>query len=360
MRLPAGVVKKRESYFARIHTKGGEKSFPLGPDVSAAVALFYRVKADVLAGIDPRAPKEPTPAELTVATAVDRWYSEKVDTLKRAEDTKSVVERFLLPLLGKRTLASIRRADCHAYLASVRRANPDYKAATIRLYARTLRELLNWCVDVELLDSTPWPTKRGFLPTPEKAAPDRLTEEEVATLVALPEPWGFHMRLALSTGLRWGELVRLERTDLTPDGQILIRRAKDREYRTVPVPRALLAEIVARKGRLFVTREGKPYSEKGKGYAATIQRKTGIDRFHPHMTRHTFACRYLEADGVIVALQEILGHSSLRMTQKYGRPNERAIRADAARVFEAWDTPNREQNREHAEIRPFQASGEKC
>lgn len=36
-------------------------------------------------------------------------------------------------------------------------------------------------------------------------------------------------------------------------------------------------------------------------------------------------------------LQEILGHAYVEQTQQYGRPDEKAIRADAARVFAAWE-----------------------
>ncbi len=60
-------------------------------------------------------------------------------------------------------------------------------------------------------------------------------------------------------------------------------------------------------------------------------------RFHVHRTRHTFACRYLEGGGGVTMLQEILGHASVEQTQQYGRPDEKAIRADAQRVFIIWD-----------------------
>jgi len=63
----------------------------------------------------------------------------------------------------------------------------------------------------------------------------------------------------------------------------------------------------------------------------------GLSRFHVHMTRHTFACRYLEAGGELAMLQEILGHASVEQTQQYGRPDAKAIRSDADRVFARWE-----------------------
>ena len=64
---------------------------------------------------------------------------------------------------------------------------------------------------------------------------------------------------------------------------------------------------------------------------------TGLKGFHVHQTRHTFACRYVEAGGELPMLQEILGHASIDMTQRYGRPAERSIREDANRVHAVWE-----------------------
>jgi integrase len=350
MRLPRGVVRKGSRYFARIHTKGGERSFPLGSDPSGAVAAFYRVKAAILAGKDPRAPEPEKPEpELTVARATKRWLAEQIDPVHRPENAATIrsrVESSLVAFIGARPLRSIRRADCHAYKSHLRVTRPKLKPGTLLHYLRDLRELLNWAEDVELIVESPWP-RRDFMPKSKRRPPDRLTDAEVLKLVSLPDPLGFNLRLAIGTGCRWGELCRLQRTDLLPDGSLLIREAKDGEPRTVPVPPQLLVEIVRRRGPLFFTKRGRPWSENSNGsFNAKVADLTGIKRFHIHETRHTFACRYLEAGGELAMLQEILGHASVVTTQRYGRPNAKAIRGDAARVFAAWEDADREENRE--------------
>ncbi len=350
MRLPRGVVRKRGRYFARIHTKGGERSFPLGPDPEAAVASFYRIKAAVLAGKDPREEQsEPASTDLTVAQAAKRWLKEQIEPVHRPGNAATIhsrIENSLLPFLGTRSLKSVRRADCHAYKSHLRVTRPKLKPGTLLHYLRDLRELLNWAEDVELIVESPWP-RRDFMPKPKKKPPDRLTDAEVKKLIALPDPLGFNLRLALGTGCRWGELCRLQRTDLLPDGSLLIREAKDGEPRTVPVPPQLIAEILRRKGPLFLTKRSCPWSENSNGcFNAKVSGLTGIERFHVHQTRHTFACRYLEAGGELPMLQEILGHASVVTTQRYGRPNAKAIRGDASRVHSHWESAEREQNRE--------------
>jgi integrase len=63
-----------------------------------------------------------------------------------------------------------------------------------------------------------------------------------------------------------------------------------------------------------------------------VRGRTGIERFHVHQLRHTFACRWLEAGGSLAALQELLGHSSIVTTQRYGRLAEAHVRDEVERL----------------------------
>ena len=58
----------------------------------------------------------------------------------------------------------------------------------------------------------------------------------------------------------------------------------------------------------------------------------GIAKFHVHQLRHTFACRWLEAGGSLAALQQLLGHSTIVTTQRYGRLSEPSVASEMARV----------------------------
>ena len=133
----------------------------------------------------------------------------------------------------------------------------------------------------------------------------------------------------LYTGLRVGELVSLTRDDVRLSerkGTITVRAAvaKGGKERQVPVPKlareALSSYLAETKptDRVFIGRQG-VLSEAG---VAAMVAKYGdlakLERVTPHVLRHTFAYNYLaQNNNDLVALADILGHSSLDTTQIY-------------------------------------------
>jgi integrase len=184
------------------------------------------------------------------------------------------------------------------------------------------RCLLNWCEDAGLIERSPFP--RRLLPKVQERPPDRLTDEELEKVLVVPEPYGFIVRLAVGTGLRWGELVRA-RTDDVRVNTLLVSLTKSGKVRRVPLPPDLAEEIRARVGKLVGLTHADSFNN-------AVRRLSGIGRFHVHQLRHTFACRWLEAGGSLAALQEILGHASIVTTQRYGRLSDAHVQAEAARI----------------------------
>ena len=64
----------------------------------------------------------------------------------------------------------------------------------------------------------------------------------------------------------------------------------------------------------------------------TVADSDGIDGFHVHQTRHTFAWRWRERDGIIVVLHQVLGHVSIETTQRYARLSDEAVMREASRI----------------------------
>ena len=80
-------------------------------------------------------------------------------------------------------------------------------------------------------------------------------------------------------------------------------------------------------GRLVPYAIGSPRS-----FATAVRKLTGIDDFHVHQMRHTFACQWLERGGSLAALQQVLGQASIVTTQRYARLTDEAVMREASRI----------------------------
>jgi integrase len=177
------------------------------------------------------------------------------------------------------------------------------------------------------------------MPKVQERPPDRLTDKEAAKLAALEAPYGFVCRLALGTGPRWGELCRAQASDVKrvrvagagkEQRYLEVSHAKSKRVRRVPLSSELAAELRGRVGRLVPYATGSPGS-----FAIRVHRLTGIEGFHVHQMRHTFACQWLERGGSLAALQRILGHASITTTQRYARLTDEVVMREARRLQHA-------------------------
>jgi integrase len=234
---------------------------------------------------------------------------------------KQRVRDYLAPNLGRVSLRDLRPT----HLWEFRRVlgGTHLSTQTVRHVLADCRCLLNWCESEELIDRAPVPKR--LLPRTQELPPDRLTGDEVAKVTAVAEPYGFICRFLLGTGLRWGEAARAQAADVQ-GGMLVVSLTKSRKVRRVPLSPEILDELRGRVGRLLAVTQAQ-------SLALRVRDRSGIERFHVHQCRHTFACRWLERGGSLAALQEILGHASITTTQRYARLGEAHVRAEAARVF---------------------------
>lgn len=134
--------------------------------------------------------------------------------------------------------------------------------------------------------------------------------------------------LMLDSGLRRGEIPRINIGDIMFATRCMIVRGKGSKQRLIPIGsktyNALFAYYIqfrqhdSKNEPFFVDRFGSRCSDNlVKQVFQDLKCSTGIDRLHPHLLRHTFATYYLLDGGDLESLRLILGHSNINTTQIY-------------------------------------------
>ena len=313
--LPTGMSKRGGSYITRDRRGGGDRWISHGTDLAMAKRKHYELMGS---GIVPV-------GRLTVADAAQRWLESHVAAQRSEKNRRNAASRvrdYLVPQLGARFVTRLAGSDFQHY--RVHLEGRQLAPQTVHHLLSEARCLCRWLEQERYVLKSPFPPR--LMPRLQERPPDRLSECELQAVLGIGEPHAWVVRLAAGTGLRWAELCRAQRSHLEGD-VLVVSQTKSGRMRRVPITGTLLAELRTRVGKLVPFTESSPGS-----FNRTVRRRTGLARFHVHQLRHTFACRWLEGRGDIVALQQILGHRSIVTTQRYAGLTDDYVRAEEHRL----------------------------
>ncbi|MBK9290795.1 MAG: tyrosine-type recombinase/integrase [Bacteroidetes bacterium] len=131
------------------------------------------------------------------------------------------------------------------------------------------------------------------------------------------------------TGLRRAELLSLTQSNFDLSRQMIKFTGKGNKQRIVPLPPDLINRIsnyIQLKEKLFpgvahflVSARGKPMpaSTLHKIVAEGLGAITTLTKRSPHVLRHTYATHLVNNGAPLIAVKELLGHSSLAATEIY-------------------------------------------
>jgi len=126
--------------------------------------------------------------------------------------------------------------------------------------------------------------------------------------------------IALETGLRQGELIKLLWDDVDLDSRLLkVRDAKNREDRVVPLSKKSLS-ILQSLPRLGETVFNASHSSLQNAWKRLIKR-SGINNLDFHDLRHKAISRFVERGLTIPEAASISGHKAQSMLLRYTHPN---------------------------------------
>ena len=148
--------------------------------------------------------------------------------------------------------------------------------------------------------------------------------------------------LMLDTSMRLSELTGLQAENVDLEHGFLLVMGKGRKERSIPF--GFTTEKVLRKyaaffraepatpaiSEFFLSPDGYPLTYNAMKMIFTrAGKRSGIHRLHPHLLRHTYGIRAQESGMPTITLQQYMGHSSPKVTERYAHAaqSERLKRA---------------------------------
>jgi site-specific recombinase XerD len=249
-------------------------------------------------------------------------------------------------------VSSVGSREIEAYKTFLREKR-GVAGRTVNRRLAALSRFFKWAAARELVQRDPTRSV-GCLPLPRPSPRILAPREEDRLLQAVHETAKLRdiaiVELLLGTGIRVGELLALRRGDVVLEpagGTLIVRRHNGRGGRRIP-----LQANVRRALRAYLDRLDQDMEEEAplwQGARGPLRSPSGINRIlekyalragltevSPHVLRHTFATRYLEANpNDLRGLASLLGHSSLDTVLLYARPAEASLRERLERMTRA-------------------------
>ena len=219
---------------------------------------------------------------------------------------------------------------------------------TINCYLDSIRSFYEYLISEEEVH-IPNPVKRGYALRLSQPLPRYLRDEVIPRLFAVINSRRDRamFMLMLRCGLRVDEVAKLTLAALDlPRLQLFVYEGKGLKDRVVYVSHDAHHALIeylnvrphSRARRVFLVEKGRcagsPMSVRGiQKRMEHYAHKVGV-KVSCHQLRHTMATQLLNADADLVTIQDLLGHTRIKTTQRYCRVSNLKVQRDYCRAME--------------------------
>jgi integrase len=323
-------------------------------DPESAKETARKLNGSIAKGADPAAEKAAQKADekASESRTLEKYLDGKywTDTLKSrrsGEATKARIKAAWKPFLDT-DMSALDIVELREHRS--RRQDEGKKPQTLNRDRTALLALLNQAVADKVLDVNPVADFDRLEAEDDKRVrylgqrdkdeayfeQGRKVDERERFMTALqrqPHYLRAMTELALNTGMRRGEIFQLrwESVDLKR-GEITVRAATAKGNKTRVVPMTARAIEVLRVWRKEQTEDGKvlpmsrlvfpnpkskkPFTSIKKAWR-TLLKAAQVEDFHLHDCRHDFASRLVMEGVYLYVVRDLLGHSTIQLTERY-------------------------------------------
>lgn len=291
--------------------------------------LTREIRKEELKGRGIEIEREP----IRVDEATDLYIEDYAKSNKKSwKDDEYRINAHIRPFFGNCRVCDITPLTIEKYRTW--RLKSGVTKTTVNKECALLRKIINLMIDWGFANENPMSKIRPFSEKGTERERILSQEEEDRLLSECPSYLKPIIMTALHSGMRRGEIFNLKWDLIDFDRRIIkVEKTKNGKTRMIPINDRLYHELLKVKDQncqnsyVFPNPEtGKPYTEVKKSFKGAC-RRAGISsdlRFHD--LRHGFATKLIQSNVDIITVRDLLGHSSVRITQRYTHSNQEQMR----------------------------------
>ena len=297
------------------------------------------LKAEINLGADPRGEEKAKRAVLNYSDFFEQHYMPYVKVRKRSFRSDSSFYRLRLKAeFGDLRLNQITRQ--HIQTFHTRMSDEGLAAATSNHYLKLLKHSLNLAIDWDMLDTNP--ASRIPLFHEDNQVENLLSDEQLERLMmVLKTDENRNVCLIaiflLSTGVRLNEALQAKWSQVDQKNRVWripASNSKSKRTRAVPLNDSaldVLNQLTTRDRyeNLFVNFQTQlPYTTISKVWGR-LRKKADLNFLRIHDLRHQFASFLVNSGQTLFMVQQILGHSSPAVSQRYAHLSTKSLQEAA-------------------------------
>jgi len=243
------------------------------------------------------------------------------------KNDRCCINAHLKPFFGEMQLNEITPLFIEKYRA--KRLKTGVTKSTVNRELAIMKKMFNLSIDWKLATENPVKKVKFFSEKDNLKERILTKEEEDRLLVASAEHLKPILIAALNTGMRLGEILSLKWGQIDFEKELVrVEKTKSGKIRYVNINSVLsktLENLKAENGEgefLFTNPEtGQPLKDVKTAFKSAC-RRANIKNLRFHDLRHTFASRLVESGVDLITVKELLGHSTVKITERYTHPNQ--------------------------------------
>ncbi|MGB8294254.1 MAG: site-specific integrase [Polyangia bacterium] len=336
-----GSIRKRGTQYQVIWRANGRRHFDHAPTLDDAKRMLAKRSSDLAlgrVGVEPAKPDAPCLDKLA-----EDWLARRIKTHRSGSDDESRWRVHLAGRIGKLQPDEVTPGTIREIVEA--KLAEGKASGTCQLLVRLLSTFYSDLCERGLAATNPAKglpraTRRLIKPSHDpRTTPfvEKLADVE-RIYRSLPEPVNLAYSLGSFGGLRTGEILALQWSSVDLDRRRIVvkeqvqdgvvMRTKDLDSREVPILDSLLPVLRAAKlasggaGQVVPPMRGGSRKRLDPGTLRKCLRAAltacGLPKLTWYQaTRHSFASHWVKAGGSIEKLREVMGHSTVLVTERY-------------------------------------------